>query len=191
VRKKKLQENLKQMGCSYLMEVPWKWTSKVMLRELVLKEVLEHFQDTIWGCPGKWTKELIGRALNLEVKGEVIPLRALAKDYLEYFNVSSNNSDGWKYSDCNHQELRDVLHFLIPLLRGKKISWAGLFKGVIDKEVGNLKPANPECYLPAYALHLYLEEIVLTSEEEIDYTAHCRALGGGWFGWQGCREWAW
>jgi hypothetical protein len=62
-------------------------------------------------------------------------------------------------------------------LRGRKILWAGVFKGVIDKEVGNLKPAHPECYLPTYAVYLYLEESVLTSEEEIDYTAHCRALG--------------
>jgi hypothetical protein len=112
VRKGKLQKNLKQIGCSYLMEVPWKWTSKVILRELVLKKVPERFQDTIWGCPGKWTKELIGRALNLELKGEVIPLRASVKDYLEYFNVSPNNSDEWKYSSeggrfCGQEFLRE------------------------------------------------------------------------------------
>jgi hypothetical protein len=77
-RKEKLQENLKKMGCSYLMEVPWKWTSEVMLWELVFKKVLECFHDTIRGCPDKWTKKLIGRALNLEVKGEVIPQRASA-----------------------------------------------------------------------------------------------------------------
>jgi hypothetical protein len=197
-RKEKLQENLKKMGCSYLMEVPWKWTSKVMLQELVFKKVPEHFQDTIRGCPGKWTKELIGRALNLEVNGEVIPQRASAEDYLEYFNVSPHNSDGWKFSDCNHQELRDVLHFLIHsirptkvtrlnvgpvatiancLLKGKKIFWAGVLKGVINKEVGNLKPAHPECYLPAYVVRLYLEEGVLTGEEETNYTAYYQAVG--------------
>jgi hypothetical protein len=53
---------------------------------------------------------------------------------------------------------------------------AGIFKGVMHKEVGNLKAVHPECYLPAYAIHLYLVDNVLTDKEQTDYTAYVRAL---------------
>jgi hypothetical protein len=43
-RKEKLKENLKNMGCSYLMDVPWKWTSKVMLQELATRKVPRYNQ---------------------------------------------------------------------------------------------------------------------------------------------------
>jgi hypothetical protein len=184
-RKEKLKENLKKMGCSCLMDVPWKWTSEVILQELATRKVPNQFQNTIRGHPEKWTQELIARALNLEVEGDVIPQRASAEEYQKYFSVAPHNSDGWKFSDCNNQDLREVLRFLIPLIRpskptrlnvapvatiahclleGKQISWAGIFMGVMD-EVGNLKDAHPECYLPAYAIHLYLMDNVLTDKE--------------------------
>jgi hypothetical protein len=53
-RKEKLKENLKKMGCSYLMDIPWKWTSRVMLKELATRKVPDQFQDTIRGHPEKW-----------------------------------------------------------------------------------------------------------------------------------------
>jgi hypothetical protein len=68
-RKEKLKENLKKMGCSYLMDIPWKWTTGVMLKELATRKVPDQFQDTMRGHPKKWTQEFVARALNLGVEG--------------------------------------------------------------------------------------------------------------------------
>jgi hypothetical protein len=58
-----------------------------MLKELATKKVPNQFQDTIRGHPEKWTQDLVAKALNLRVEGDMIPQRASTKEYQKYFSV--------------------------------------------------------------------------------------------------------
>lgn len=60
------------------------------------------------------------------------------------------------------------------LFRNRRISWGEVFCAVIHKEVGQLAE-NTVSYLPAYLIHIYQENRVLTLEEEIKFTALQRA----------------
>jgi hypothetical protein len=94
--------------------------------------------------------------------------------------------DGWKLSQCNHQELREVLEFLVPLINPNKpkrmkilvasvvvdclinkakISWAKVFKQSIRAQVEKLSTV-PVTYVAAYCLNLYQADELLTKTEK-------------------------
>jgi hypothetical protein len=58
--------------------------------------------------------------LSPEEKGLAPQRENLAKDF---FMKGHDSKDGWKYSHCNHQDLREVLDFLVPLINPNKPKW--------------------------------------------------------------------
>jgi hypothetical protein len=104
-----------------------------------------------WRC-GPRSGLLSGEGKNLPPKKE-----NLAK---EYFVGIHSSKGGWKTSNCNHRELREVLEFLIPLINPNKpkrmtiqvvsavvdclinkvkYSWAKIFEGRIRSQVTKLR----------------------------------------------------
>jgi hypothetical protein len=58
----------------------------------------------------------------MALEGKELPARKtnLAE---KYFTGKPSGGDGWKLADYLHQELREVLEFLIPLLNPNKPKW--------------------------------------------------------------------
>jgi hypothetical protein len=55
----------------------------------------------------------------LALEGKELPPRK-SNMAEQYFSGKPSGGDGWKLTDCSHQELREVLEFLIPLLNPNK-----------------------------------------------------------------------
>jgi hypothetical protein len=107
-RKKRLRNNLKVMGCNNLLTLPWGYTSNTMLEEIRNRTGPGEFQGLVRASPAQWTKDVIAEAFQVEAAGEGIPAKVAPETYREYFFGSPSASDGWKYSDCREEELRDV-----------------------------------------------------------------------------------
>ena len=71
------------------------------------------------GKPKKWTSELLAVRWDLSLEGKDLPARKLNLAE-KYFKGRPSGGDGWKLTDCRHQELRKVLEFLTPLLNPNK-----------------------------------------------------------------------
>jgi hypothetical protein len=183
------------------MTLPWGYTSNTMLEEIRNMTGPIEFQGSVRASPAQWTKDVIAEAFQVEAAGEGIPAKVAFETYQEYFFGSPNASDGWKYSNCREEELRDVLHFLIPLIfpakpnclnvkyvamvidclyGNKQTSWAEIFREAIAALVKNLDASHPESFLPAFVVHLYQAKDVLTAKEIREYRALLRMakLGG-------------
>jgi hypothetical protein len=152
----------------------------------MLKEVIAQwsttFLDSIRAKPEEWTMDGWAKKCLLLTEGRDLPPRKenLAK---QYFIGPPSGRDGWKLADCNHQELREVLEFLIPLIKPKwmtiqvasavvdclinkvKYSWAKIFEGRIQSQVTKLQTV-PVSYLAAYCLNLYQVDGLLTKKEQ-------------------------
>jgi hypothetical protein len=52
-----------------------------------------------------------------------------------------NSKDGWKSSQCNHHELREVLEFLVPLINPNKPKWMTIqvARAVVDCLINKAK----------------------------------------------------
>jgi hypothetical protein len=91
----------------------------------------------------------------------------------------------------HHDELRDVLKFLIPLMKPNKpsrlnvgpvatiadclfgnlkVSWAAVFYEALEKELDKME-SHLDSFLPANMIHLYQDKKALTKEEERRFTA--------------------
>jgi hypothetical protein len=53
---KELQEDLARMGCGGLLDIPWNFRDKAMVRE-VLEGALNQFKQTLRCDPSRWTEE--------------------------------------------------------------------------------------------------------------------------------------
>jgi hypothetical protein len=179
-----LEENLKKMGCGKLWDLLWRYSDEQMLKE-VMAQRSTIFPDSIRGKPKKWTMSVLAQKWLLLTEGRDLPPRKknLAK---QYFVGAPSEGDGWKLAECNHQELREVFEFLIPLLNPNKptrvtiqvasavvdwlinkvkYSWAKIFKERIQSQVTKLQTVQVS-YLAAYCLNLYQEDALLTKQQK-------------------------
>jgi hypothetical protein len=107
-----------------------------------------------------------------------------------------NPTDGWRFDQCSNQDLRDVLKFLILLIKPNKptrlnvgpiatiadclfgdlkVSWANVFSEVVEKEVEKID-THKDSYLPAYLIHLYQDQKALTKEKTRKFIALKRTM---------------
>jgi hypothetical protein len=179
-----LQENLKKMGCGMLSDLPWRYFDKQMLKEVAAQRSTS-FLESIRTKPDEWTMDVWAKKWLLSAKGRDLPPRKenLAK---QYFVGIHSRGDGWKTADCNHQELREVLEFFIPLnnpnkpkqvtiqvagavvdclINKVKYSWAKIFEESIRSQVTKLQTVAVS-YLAAYCLNLYQVAGLLTKKEQ-------------------------
>jgi hypothetical protein len=168
-----LEENLKRMGCGMLWDLLWRYADEKMLKEVIAQRSTS-FPSSIWAKTDDWTVEMWSKKWLLCAEVKNLPLKKynLAK---EYFVGIHSSKDGWKTFDCNHQELREVLEFLIPLITSNKpkwvtiqvasavvdclinkvkYSWAKIIEGSIRSQVTKLRTVTVS-YLAAYCLNLY------------------------------------
>jgi hypothetical protein len=166
-RREVLKKNLERMGCRMLFDLPWRYTDEKMIKKIVSRKSTT-FLATIQAKPDERNAERLSLSWMLSAKGKGMPPKKenLAKDY---FVSTHSNKDGWKSSQCNHQDLREVLEFLVPLINPKKpkwmtiqvastvveclinktkISWAKVFEKSIQTQVDKL-PIVPISYLAA------------------------------------------
>jgi hypothetical protein len=54
-RREVLWKNIKQVGCGLLMDLPWRYTSDELLKEIVLRKPLFAFANSIQADPDLWT----------------------------------------------------------------------------------------------------------------------------------------
>ena len=179
-----LEANLRKMGCGKLWDLPWRYSDDFLVNEVALQRSV-NWPNTIRGKPEKWTSELLAQKWGLSLEGKDLPARKvnLAE---KYFEGRPSGGDGWKLADCRHQELREVLEFLIPLLNPNKpkrvtvqvasavvdclinngnYSWARIFEERIKNQVLKLQSVRVS-FLAAYCLNLYqTEEELLTKKE--------------------------
>ena len=85
----------------------------------VALQPLVNWPDTIRGKPEKWTSKLFAQKWGLSLEGKDLPAKKV-KLADKYFEGRPSGEDGWELADCRHQELREVLEFLIFLLNSNK-----------------------------------------------------------------------
>jgi hypothetical protein len=183
-RRNILKKNLGRMGCAMLFNLPWRYANKKMIKEIVARKSTS-FPATIREKSKEWDAETVSLSWLLRAEGKGLPPKKenLAKDYVL---AIPSSKDRWKSSQCNHQELTEVLEFLVPLINlnkpkwmtiqvasavvdclinKTKISWAKVFKQSIQAQVEKL-PIVPVTYLAAYCLNLYQANELLTKTEK-------------------------
>jgi hypothetical protein len=178
-----LEANLRKMGCGKLWDLPWRYLDDFLVNEVALQRSID-WPDTIRGKPEKWTRKLLAQKWGLSLEGKDLLARKvnLAE---KYFEGRPSGGDGWKLTDCRHQELREVLEFLISLLNSNKpkrvtvqvasavvnclinnknYSWARIFEERIKNQVLKLQNVRVS-FLAAYCLNLYQTEEGTTNQE--------------------------
>jgi hypothetical protein len=92
-----------------------------MIKEIVAWKSTS-FPATMRAKLDEWDIERLSLSWLLSAEGKGLPLKKenLAKDY---FMAILSSKDGWKLSQCNYQELREVLEFLVPLINPNKQKW--------------------------------------------------------------------
>jgi hypothetical protein len=134
-----LEANLRKIGCGKLWDLPWRYSDDFMVNEVALQQLVM-WPDTIRGRSEKWTSKLLAQKWGLSLEGKDLPARKvnLAE---KYFEGRPSGGDGWKLTDCRHQEFREVLEFLIPLLnpnKPKRVT-VGVASAVVDCLINNEK----------------------------------------------------
>jgi hypothetical protein len=168
-----------------------------MLKEVVAQQSTS-FPSSIRAKPDDWTVDMCSKKWLLLAKGRDLPPK---KENLanEYFVGIPIRRDGWKMADCNHQELGEVLEFLIPLINPNKpkrmtiqvacvvvdclinkvkYSWAKIFEKSIQSQVTKLKTVAVS-YLATYCLNLYQVDGLLTKPEQKAWKAFKWILTSG------------
>lgn len=183
--KARLRKNLKTMKCEKLLDLPWNWEDDVLVKKVARRNPPPGLKDTIRARPEAWNKEMVAAAFQVSLKGEGLRQRSKAETISKYFRGELSPSDGWKFEQCVNQDLRDVLKFLIPLLKpnkptrlnmgpvgtiadclfeGLEVSWGEVILESIQKEVEKIS-THRDSYLPAYLIHLYQDGKALTKDE--------------------------
>jgi hypothetical protein len=95
-----------------------RYADEKMIKEIVARRST-YFLATIQAKPDEWTMERLSLSWLLNAEGKSLPplKENLAKDY---FVATPSSKDGWKLSQCDHRELREVLEFLVPLINPNK-----------------------------------------------------------------------
>jgi hypothetical protein len=107
-----------------------------------------------------------------------------------YFTKEANPKEGWKFSECNNKELRDVFKFLRPLVNpmkqaritgkfastgvsclffGKPVLWALVLAEVLAQQVKLMGPKNLKVCLVRYLAPIYSAKNCLTRKEVQNY----------------------
>jgi hypothetical protein len=179
-----LAKNLQKMGCGRLWNLPWRYSDEFLLREVSHQRSVA-FKDGFRGKPDRWTSKVLAQKWHLLLEGKKLPSRK-NNQAEQYFSGKPSGRDGWKLTDCSHQELREVLEFLIPLLNpnkpkrmtvqvaspvadclinGTKYSWAKIFEERIKNQVVKLQMLCVS-YLAAFCLNLYAVDGLVTKKEK-------------------------
>jgi hypothetical protein len=133
---------------------------------------------------------LLGEIFGLNRDGLSLPYKVkghyLAKSY---FTKEAIPKEGWKFSECNNEELRDVFVFLTPLVNpmkqaritgkfaitvsclyfGKPVSWAQVLAEVLAQQVKLMGPKNLKVCLEGYLAPIYSAKNCLTRKEVQNY----------------------
>jgi hypothetical protein len=134
---------------------------------------------------------LIAEVFGISKEGMGMPQKVPATNSaLKYFAVTAHKREGWKFLDCQDDELRDVLRYLVPLINpmkparitgklansvveslymDKKVSWARVLEEVIGNQIRLLGPTNLHSSLAGYLAPIYFAKGVLTRAESQAY----------------------
>ena len=149
------------------------------------------FPNTVRANPALWREDLMGRVFGLERDG--VPLASKVKGHnyaAEYFTCDLNLKEGWKFSECRNEELKDIFEFLTPIVNpmkqtritgkfasrvvenlycDKSVSWAQVLEGVIAQQVKTMGPKSPKVCLSGYLAPIYKHQGLFTREEKQNY----------------------
>jgi hypothetical protein len=167
-RLKQLSANLKTMGCEGLLDVAWHHKEPAWLQEIWGKD-RSAFPNTIRADPALFREDLLGKVFGIKRDGVPLPVKVKGFNYAaKYFTYDPNTKEGWKFSECKNEELRDVFEFLTPLVNpmkparitgklasrvvenlyiNKLVSWAQILENVIAQQVKLMGPKNPKVCL--------------------------------------------
>jgi hypothetical protein len=184
VERGELLEDLQTMGCFGLLEKPWGFKDKEVVREL-LDGVSNEFDNSIWVAPTRWTEEVWREVYNFSTGGGGLAGRK--DEYVrDCFKELPNPKDGYSIEDCMDPRHRRMLAFLAPiiypgkpnritvtlgntifgaLIGGRKVNWAKIITNHVIQlasRVGKSR-ASPIC---PFLYHLYERKELLKPEEE-------------------------
>jgi hypothetical protein len=166
--KARLRKNLKRMECKKLLDLPWNWVNNEMVDKVARKSPPPKLKNTIKARLDKWMKEIMAATLQISKEGIGLKKRSQAEPYMKYFKEEPSQTDGWRFDQCNNQDLRDILKFLILLIkpneptrlnvgpiatiadyifRDLEVSWADVFSEVVEKEVEKIDTTRIPIFL--------------------------------------------
>ena len=122
----------------------------------------------------------MGKVFGLERDGVPLLKKIKGTNYAaEFFSYKLNPKEGWKFSECAKEELRDLFEFLTPLINpmkpnritgklasrvvenlyyDKPVSWAQILEDVIAQQVKTMGPKSPKVCLAGYLAPIYKHE---------------------------------
>jgi hypothetical protein len=179
-----LLEDLQTMGCSGLLEKPWRFKDDQIVREL-LDGVSSEFDNSIRATPTRWMEECWREVYNFSKEGGGLAGRK--DDYVkDCFEELPSPKDGYAIEDCTDAWHRRGLAFLVPILYpekpnrititlgntifgalkgGRKVDSARIITNLVIQlaaQVGKSR-ASPICL---FLYHLYERKELLRKEEE-------------------------
>jgi hypothetical protein len=186
----RLKANLEKMGCAGLLDVTWHHEEPAWLQE-IWKRDRSAFPNTVRADPGSWREELLGEIFGLNRDWVSLPYKVKGHNLaVGYFTKKANPKEGWKFSECTKEELRDLFEFLTPLINpmkqsritnkfastvvsclyfGKPVSWAQVLAEVLAQQVRLMGPNNVRVCLSGYLAPIYAAKKVLTRREAQSY----------------------
>jgi hypothetical protein len=156
-----------------------------------LEEGLVGLPNTVRANPGLWREDLLGEIFGLNRDGVSLPYKVKGHNMAKsYFTKEANPKEGWKFSECNNEELWDVFEFLTPLVNpmkqaritgkfastvvsclffGKPVLWAQVLAEVLAQQVKLMGPKNLKVCLAGYLAPIYSAKNCLTRKEVQNY----------------------
>jgi hypothetical protein len=161
----RLRANLRKMDCAQLLDVPWYHEEPAWLQEIWRKD-RSAFPNTVRANPELWKENMIAEVFGICREGLGLPYKVKGHNYAKnYFTSKAHTKEGWKFSECKDEALRDVFKFLTPLVNplkparitgkfattvveclffDKKVSWAKVLEEVRAQQVKLMEPKKFE-----------------------------------------------
>ena len=189
-----LKSDLKDLGCTGLLERPWNLKNEDFIQQFVLirEGKLERnnmFDTTIQDRPEEWTAGVWREVYDFQPGGSGLAHRTDL--YIKgKFRNDADPKDGFPVRDCRDSRERRLLEFLVPIVHPDKptqvtctigntifgalsgdrpVDWGKVFSELVQRLVGAAGKAKPTPICP-FLYHLYECKGLLTKEEETDYT---------------------
>jgi hypothetical protein len=184
VERAELLEDLQTMGCSGLLEKPWGFKDKEVVREL-LDGISNEFDNTIRATPTWWTEEVWREVYNFNPGGGGLAGRK--DEYVkDCFKELPNSKDGYDIEGCTDLRHRRMLAFLVPivypdkpnritvtlgntifgaLIGGRKVNWAKIITNLVIQLASRVGKSRASPIYP-FLYHLYERRELLKPEEE-------------------------
>jgi hypothetical protein len=158
-----LRANLQKMDCGGLLDISWHHEEPAWLQEIWKKD-RSAFPNTVRANPELVNEKMIAEVFGICREGLGLPYKVKGHNYAkDYFTSDAHMKEGWKFSECKDEALRDVFKFLTPLVNpmklaritgkfaitvveclffDKKVSWGQVLAEVLAQQVKLMGPKN-------------------------------------------------